>query len=126
MAYVPQGQQSFPRLSTLENLLLVADAHPGGRAAPAARDRQGAGTRPRLLLLDEPTEGIQPSAVAEIQRTILELAARGGLSVLLVEQHVGFALRAAERYHVLEAGRVISSGAGDERAEREVRETLSV
>ncbi len=153
MAYVPQGQQSFPRLTALENLRLVADAHPGGRAAmaealdrfPALREAAArpAGllsggqrqqlaiaralvTRPRLLLLDEPTEGIQPSVVAEIQRTILELAARGGLSVLLVEQHVGFALRAAERYYVLEAGRVTSSGAGDEGAEREVREALSV
>ncbi|MEO3754075.1 urea ABC transporter ATP-binding subunit UrtE [Streptomyces sp. B6B3] len=153
MAYVPQGQQSFPRLTTLENLRLVADAHPGGRSAmaealdrfPALREvadrpagllsggqRQQLAiaralvTRPRLLLLDEPTEGIQPSVVAEIQRTILELAARGGLSVLLVEQHVGFALEAAERYYVLEAGRVTSSGAGDERAERTVREALSV
>jgi urea transport system ATP-binding protein len=53
-------------------------------------------TEPKLLLLlDEPTEGIQPTVVAEIEQTILGLVARGGLSVLLVEQHVGFALRAA-------------------------------
>jgi urea transport system ATP-binding protein len=153
MAYVPQGQQSFPQLTAMENLRLVADGHRDGRAAldealdlfPALRELAGrrAGllsggqrqqlaiaraliTRPRLLLLDEPTEGIQPSVVGEIQRTILELSARGGLSVLLVEQHVGFALRAADQYYVLEAGRVTSSGHRGETAEREVRQALSV
>ncbi|MEV4880611.1 urea ABC transporter ATP-binding subunit UrtE [Streptomyces cyaneofuscatus] len=155
MAYVPQGQQSFPHLTTAENLRLVADGSPrgGGREAiaealdlfPVLRElsHRRAGllsggqrqqlaiaralvTRPRLLLLDEPTEGIQPSVVAEIETTILSLAARGGLSVLLVEQHVGFAMRAAERYYVLEAGRVTSSGEGGTGAERTVREALSV
>ncbi|MFD3975244.1 urea ABC transporter ATP-binding subunit UrtE [Streptomyces cyaneofuscatus] len=155
MAYVPQGQQSFPHLTTAENLRLVADGSPrgGGRDAiaealdlfPVLRElsHRRAGllsggqrqqlaiaralvTRPRLLLLDEPTEGIQPSVVAEIETTILSLAARGGLSVLLVEQHVGFAMRAAERYYVLEAGRVTSSGEGGTGAERTVREALSV
>ncbi|MGW1203936.1 urea ABC transporter ATP-binding subunit UrtE [Streptomyces cyaneofuscatus] len=155
MAYVPQGQQSFPHLTTAENLRLVADGSPrgGGRDAiaealdlfPVLRElaHRRAGllsggqrqqlaiaralvTRPRILLLDEPTEGIQPSVVAEIETTVLSLAARGGLSVLLVEQHVGFAMRAAERYYVLEAGRVTSSGEGGTGAERTVREALSV
>ncbi|MFE0729743.1 urea ABC transporter ATP-binding subunit UrtE [Streptomyces antibioticus] len=153
MAYVPQGQQSFGHLTTAENLQLVADGRRRGRAAvaealdlfPALRALSGrrAGllsggqrqqlaiaralvTEPRVLLLDEPTEGIQPSVVAEIEETILALAARGGLSVLLVEQHVGFAMRAAQRYCVLEAGRVTSSGAGGLEAERSVREALSV
>ncbi|MFE6280878.1 urea ABC transporter ATP-binding subunit UrtE [Streptomyces sp. NPDC057877] len=153
MAYVPQGQQSFPHLTTAENLRLVADGRRRGRAAvdealdlfPALRtlSARRAGllsggqrqqlaiaralvTEPRVLLLDEPTEGIQPSVVAEIERTILALAARGGLSVLLVEQHVGFAMRAAQRYCVLEAGRVTSSGAGGRDAEQSVRAALSV
>ncbi|MDT0305839.1 urea ABC transporter ATP-binding subunit UrtE [Streptomyces sp. DSM 44917] len=153
MAYVPQGQQSFPQLTAMENLRLIADGRRDGRAAleealalfPALREAASrrAGllsggqrqqlaiaraliTRPRLLLLDEPTEGIQPSVVAEIQRTILQLSARGGLSVLLVEQHIGFALRAAQRYHVLEAGRVTGSGEGGEAAEPAVRRALSV
>ncbi|MER5387339.1 urea ABC transporter ATP-binding subunit UrtE [Streptomyces sp. NPDC006465] len=153
MAYVPQGQQAFPHLTTAENLQLVADGRRRGREAiaealdlfPALRALSGrrAGllsggqrqqlaiaralvTEPRVLLLDEPTEGIQPSVVAEIEETILALAARGGLSVLLVEQHVGFAMRAARRYYVLEAGRVTSSGEGGRDAERAVREALSV
>ncbi|MGW3911768.1 urea ABC transporter ATP-binding subunit UrtE [Streptomyces sp. NPDC005070] len=153
MAYVPQGQQCFPHLTTAENLRLVADGRPDGGAAttealdlfPVLRELSGrrAGllsggqrqqlaiaraliTRPRILLLDEPTEGIQPSVVAEIEETILALTRRGGLSVLLVEQHVGFALRAAQRYYVLEAGRVTSSGAGGTAAEQAVRAALSV
>ncbi|MEU6532784.1 urea ABC transporter ATP-binding subunit UrtE [Streptomyces sp. NPDC046928] len=153
MAYVPQGQQSFPHLTTAENLQLVADGRRDGKEAaaealdlfPALRELSGrrAGllsggqrqqlaiaraliTRPRLLLLDEPTEGIQPSVVAEIEETILALTRRGGLSVLLVEQHVGFAMRAAQRYYVLEAGRVTSSGEGGAESEQTVREALSV
>ncbi|MFF4028408.1 urea ABC transporter ATP-binding subunit UrtE [Streptomyces sviceus] len=153
MAYVPQGQQSFPHLTTAENLRLVADGRPDGKEAtaealdlfPVLRELSGrrAGllsggqrqqlaiaraliTRPRLLLLDEPTEGIQPSVVAEIEETILALTRRGGLSVLLVEQHVGFAMRAAQQYYVLEAGRVTSSGEGGTGAEQTVRAALSV
>ncbi|MEU2164152.1 urea ABC transporter ATP-binding subunit UrtE [Streptomyces chengbuensis] len=153
MAYVPQGQQSFPHLTTAENLQLVADGRPDGKEAiaealdlfPVLRELSGrrAGllsggqrqqlaiaraliTRPRLLLLDEPTEGIQPSVVAEIEETILALTRRGGLSVLLVEQHVGFAMRAAQQYYVLEAGRVTSSGAGGTESEQTVRAALSV
>jgi urea transport system ATP-binding protein len=83
-------------------------------------------TRPRLLLLDEPTEGIQPTVVAEIEQRILDLTVQGGLSVLLVEQHVGFAVRAAQRYYVLESGRVTSSGEGGAAAEQAVREALTV
>ena len=153
MAYVPQGQQSFPHLTTMENLQLVADGRKDGKAAtaealdmfPALRplltrragllsggQRQQLAiaraliTKPRLLLLDEPTEGIQPSVVAEIEQTILAVAGRGGMSVLLVEQHVGFALTAAQRYYVLEAGRVTSSGDGGAGAEIAVREALTV
>lgn len=153
MAYVPQGQQSFPHLTTAENLQLVADGRSDGKEAiaealdlfPVLRELSArrAGllsggqrqqlaiaralvTRPRLLLLDEPTEGIQPSIVAEIEETILTLARRGGLSVLLVEQHVGFAMRAAQHYYVLEAGRMTSSGEGGTGAEQTVRAALSV
>ena len=153
LAYVPQGQQCFPHLTAAENLRLVADGRRDGRAAtdealatfPALEGLLGrrAGllsggqrqqlaiaraliTRPRLLLLDEPTEGIQPSVVAEIEATVLRLAGRGGLGVLLVEQHLRFALRAAHTYHVLQAGRITVSGEAGADAESAVRASLAV
>ncbi|GAB3452004.1 urea ABC transporter ATP-binding subunit UrtE [Actinophytocola sediminis] len=153
LAYVPQGQQCFPQLTTEENLRLVADTQRSGRAAvdevldlfPAltgllARragllsggQRQQLAiaraliTRPRVLVLDEPTEGIQPSVVADIEATILSLTGRGGMSVLLVEQHVGFALAAADHYYVLHAGTVTSSGAGGTEAHDTVRTAMAI
>ena len=152
LAYVPQGQQSFGQLTTAENLQVVADGRKRGRELvgevldlfPALRgllDRR-AGllsggqrqqlaiaraliTEPKMLILDEPTEGIQPSVVAEIERTIVELTRRGGLGVLLVEQHIGFALESAESYYVLESGRVTSSGAGGAAPDSDVRTAVS-
>lgn len=153
LAYVPQGQQCFPQLTTEENLQLVADTRRDGRTLMAeavdlfpalgALMPRRAGllsggqrqqlaiaraliTRPRMLILDEPTEGIQPSVVSEIEETILSLTARGGLSVLLVEQHVGFALNAASRYYVLEAGRITSSGEGGAHALDSVRAVMAI
>ncbi|NLU78291.1 urea ABC transporter ATP-binding subunit UrtE [Micromonospora sp. HNM0581] len=153
VAYVPQGQQCFPHLTAAENLRLVADGRRDGTVAisevldlfpalpPLLRRRAGllSGgqrqqlaiaraliTRPRLLMLDEPTEGIQPSVVAEIQDRIVALIAQTGFSVLLVEQHLGFALRVADRYHVLESGRVTSAGEGGGAAEHSVRAALAV
>ncbi|GAB4589509.1 urea ABC transporter ATP-binding subunit UrtE [Nocardia sp. IFM 10818] len=153
IAYVPQGQQSFPQLSTMENLQVVADGRKRGRELiaesldlfPALREllSRKAGllsggqrqqlaiaraliTEPKLLILDEPTEGIQPSVVAEIERTIIDLTHRGGLSVLLVEQHIGFALQAANQYYVLQSGRVTSSGAGGAGAESAVRLAMAI
>lgn len=149
LGYVPQGQLSFPQMTTWENLQLVST----DRAAtdevldtfPALRDLLGrrAGllsggqrqqlaiartllTRPRMLILDEPTEGIQPNVVAEIEAIIADLTGRGDLSVLLVEQHVGFALRATQGYYVLESGRVSSSGEGGPGAVEAVRAAMAV
>ncbi|EOM76698.1 urea ABC transporter ATP-binding subunit UrtE [Rhodococcus rhodnii] len=152
LAYVPQGQQSFGQLTTQENLQVVADGRKNGRALikevldlfPALTSlmNRRAGllsggqrqqlaiaraliTSPKMLILDEPTEGIQPSVVAEIERTILELTRRGGLGVLLVEQHIGFALESAERYYVLEAGRVTSTGSGGAGADVDIDSVVS-
>ncbi|WP_054812297.1 urea ABC transporter ATP-binding subunit UrtE [Nocardia arizonensis] len=153
IAYVPQGQQSFPQLTTAENLQVVADGRKRGKQLiaealelfPALREllTRKAGllsggqrqqlaiaraliTEPKLLILDEPTEGIQPSVVAEIERTIIDLTRRGGLSVLLVEQHIGFALQAAHFYYVLRSGRVSSSGTGGAGAETDVRAAMAI
>jgi len=153
LGYVPQGQVCFPQLTTMENLRLVADRKPRGAGLidevldtfPALRDLLGrrAGllsggqrqqlaiartllTGPRLLILDEPTEGIQPNVVDEIEGVIASLTERGDLSVLLVEQHVGFALRATSRYYVLESGRVTSHGEGGPGAVADVRAAMAV
>jgi urea transport system ATP-binding protein len=152
MAYVAQGQQSFGQLTTMENLQLVADSRRNGKAkiaemlerfpALAQFSTRKAGllsggqrqqlaiaraliTEPKLLILDEPTEGIQPTIVAEIEETIIGLA-EGGLSVLLVEQHIGFALEAAEQYVVLASGRVTQAGAGGAAALGAVREAMVI
>jgi len=138
MAYVPQGQLSFPQLTTMENLQLVADGREDGAARieemltrfPALKqfERRKAGllsggqrqqlsiaraliTHPKLIILDEPTEGIQPNIVAEIEDLVIALA-DSGLSVLLVEQHVSFALAAAAGYAVLASGYMTAGGTG--------------
>jgi urea transport system ATP-binding protein len=153
LAYVPQGQQSFGQLTTLENLQVVADTRPRAKGLidealdlfPALKDLLGrrAGllsggqrqqlaiaraliTQPRMLILDEPTEGIQPSVVAEIEQAILGLTRRGGLSVLLVEQHVGFALDAAGHYYVLASGRVTAEGRGGTDSVIDVRSAMAI
>jgi len=149
LGYVPQGQLCFPQMTTLENLQLVTsakseidevlDTFPALRDLLARRAGLLSGgqrqqlsiartllTRPRMLILDEPTEGIQPNVVTEIERVISELTRRGDLSVLLVEQHVGFALRATNTYYVLESGRVTATGAGGADAVASVRDAMAV
>lgn len=149
LGYVPQGQLSFPQMTTLENLQLVTsektaidevlDTFPALRELLGRRAGLLSGgqrqqlaiartllTKPRLLILDEPTEGIQPNVVTEIESVISSLSARGDLSVLLVEQHVGFALRSTDAYYVLESGRVTSNGAGGPGALDAVRAAMAV
>lgn len=152
LAYVPQGQQGFAQLSTMENLQLVADGRKRGQALigeqferfPALEkyasrkagllsggQRQQLAiaraliTEPKVLLLDEPTEGIQPTIVGEIERTIMQLA-NDGLEVLLVEQHIGFALTAADKYLVLASGFVSSTGDGGSSATTGVRAAMAI
>ena len=154
LAYVPQGRGGFPQLTVAENLSVVQEA--STRSSPAAVDEvldlfprlvpllgRRAGflsggqqqqlamaralvTRPRLLVLDEPTEGIQPSIIHEIEDTIVELSRSAGLSILLVEQYVEFALRLADRYAVLDAGRVVDSGDTGALDDSRVRELMAV
>jgi urea transport system ATP-binding protein len=153
VGYVPQGQLSFGQMTTLENLQLVADGRTNGSALigdaldtfPALKtlltrragllsggQRQQLAiartliTEPRVLILDEPTEGIQPNVVAEIEGFITALTRRGDLSVLLVEQHVGFALRATDSYYVIESGRITSHGVGGADAIDVVRDAMAV
>jgi urea transport system ATP-binding protein len=154
LAYVPQGRGGFPQLTVAENLSVVQEA--SARSSPTAISEvldvfprlvpllgRRAGflsggqqqqlamaralvTRPKLLVLDEPTEGIQPSIIHEIEDTIVALSREAGLSILLVEQYVEFALRLADRYAVLDAGRVVDSGETGALDDTKVRELMAV
>jgi urea transport system ATP-binding protein len=139
IAYVPQGHQVFPHMTVRENLQVVQertrdgsgeglaealDLFPvlrtlfdrpagllsGGQAQQLAIAR-GLVTRPRLLVLDEPTEGIQPSIILEIESAIGELHRSSGMTILVVEQYVELALRLADNYVVIDRGEVIDRGA---------------
>jgi urea transport system ATP-binding protein len=154
IALVPQGREIFPRLSVVENLR-IAMAATGQRERgvpgwvyetfPILREfmsRRGGDlsggqqqqlaiaralvTRPRLLILDEPTEGIQPNVIQDIQRVIAGLAARREMSILLVEQYYDFARSLAERYVVLQRGEVIQQGLGARMDEEGVHGLLAV
>ncbi|MGH3849731.1 MAG: urea ABC transporter ATP-binding subunit UrtE [Pseudonocardiaceae bacterium] len=155
LAYVPQGHTTFPQLTVAENLAVVVEAC--GRSNLAAVDealdlfprlkpllerkagflsggQQGQlalaralAARPTMILMDEPTEGIQPSIILEIEDAIAQLHRVRALSILLVEQYVDFALRLAEHYVVLDAGRVAAAGAtADLEDDSVVRSLLSV
>jgi urea transport system ATP-binding protein len=142
IGYVPQGHQVFPHLTARENLEVVWAPSPAVRTKataealdlfPALRkfyDRpagllsggqaqqlaiaRALVTRPRLLILDEPTEGIQPSIILEIEDAIAQLHRSTGMAILLVEQYVEFALRLAEHFAVMEVGRIAHAGPTEE------------
>ncbi|AQZ65661.1 Urea ABC transporter, ATPase protein UrtE [[Actinomadura] parvosata subsp. kistnae] len=152
MGYVPQGHQCFPQLSVLGNLLVTVEAAGQPRSVidealdlfPALRPllKRSAGhlsggqqqqlamaralvTRPRMLILDEPTEGIQPSIILEIEAAIERLHG-AGLAVLLVEQYLDIALRLADTFVILDGGRVVRTGVADDLQQEEVRRLLAV
>lgn len=154
IAFVPQGRDCFPQLTVMENLRVVQEARrdlpragidealdlfprlkelldrpagflSGGQMQQLAIARALV-TRPRLLLLDEPTEGIQPNIILEIEDAIAQLKQTSGLSILLVEQYVDFALRLAERYAVMDGGRVVDAGETAALADGHVRALLAV
>jgi urea transport system ATP-binding protein len=153
LAYVPQTRGSFPQLTVAESLKVVVDASDrgdraamddaielfprlrklmnrkagflsGGEAAQLAIARALV-TKPRMLILDEPTEGIQPSIILEIEDTVASLT-RSGMAILLVEQYMEFALRLAGRYVILDAGEVVSSGATGDLSEARMRQLLLI
>jgi urea transport system ATP-binding protein len=152
-AYVPQGRDIFPRLTVEENLLVGAAARPGRREVPSViyglfpvlrqmRARLGGNlsggqqqqlaigralmSDPQLLILDEPTEGIQPSIIQEIGRTLRRLVEELGLTVLLVEQYFEFARGIADHYLVMDRGEVVASGLGANLETDGVRAMISV
>ncbi|HIP80612.1 MAG TPA: ATP-binding cassette domain-containing protein, partial [Kiloniellaceae bacterium] len=82
--------------------------------------------RPRLLILDEPTEGIQPSIIKDIERVIRLLAGRGDMAILLVEQYLEFARDLADSYAVMDRGEIVLTGRGEEMVEADVRRYIAV
>jgi len=154
LALVPQGREIFPRLSVLENLMtgfatlprqlryipddifalfpvLKDMLHRRGGDLSGGQQQQLAiaralVARPRLLVLDEPTEGIQPSIIKEIGRVIAMLAARGDMAILLVEQYFEFARDLATAYLVMQRGEIVLSGRQAEMDEAAVRGYLTV
>ena len=153
IGYVPQGREIFPRLTVAENIAVGESAARGRETAPleelfalfpalaAMQNRRGGDlsggqqqqlaiiralvARPRLLLLDEPTEGIQPSLVKDIERVLRVLSGRG-MTILLVEQYVEFARSLAEGYAILDRGEVVGRGRVADLRPEEMRRHLAV
>jgi urea transport system ATP-binding protein len=154
IAYVPQGREIFPLLSVRENLetgfaplerrqrtipgevfelfpVLKAMLHRRGGDLSGGQQQQLAigralVTRPRLLVLDEPTEGIQPSIIKDIGRAIAYLRAKGEISILLVEQYFDFARELADRFIVMERGEVVATGARQDLEGDTIRQRLAI
>jgi urea transport system ATP-binding protein len=159
LGYVPQGREIFNRLTVEENLRMGLATLPGGSQVPAQLfelfpvlkqmlQRRGGdlsgGQRqqlaiaralaagPRLLILDEPTEGIQPSIIKDIGRVIRRLADEGlagakqPMAIVLVEQFYDFAAELADQYLVMERGEVVMRGAGKDMAADGVRQRMSI
>jgi urea transport system ATP-binding protein len=153
IGYVPQGRDIFPRLTVAENLQMgLASAKRGSRVpefifemfpvlehmmSRRGGDLSGGqqqqlaigralAMRPRLLILDEPTEGIQPSIIKDIDRAIRKLLAAGDIAILLVEQYYDFAKSLADGYVVLSRGEVVARGSGSTMDQDNVRAHLAV
>jgi urea transport system ATP-binding protein len=152
IGYVPQGREIFPHLSVEENLRVaqlgcgrgggmddVLDLFPALRRLLARKGGVLSGgeqqmlaigrallTRPKLLILDEPTEGIQPSIILEIEEAIRRIKTELGLAVLLVEQYLDFAERLADAYVIMAKGAVVAAGATRDLRPEQVKQHLAV
>jgi urea transport system ATP-binding protein len=153
IGYVPQGREIFQRLTVEENLRMGLATQPAGADIPAelfelfpvlkqmlhrrggdlsgGQQQQLAIARalasgPKLLILDEPTEGIQPSIIKDIGRVIPMLAERGDMAILLCEQYYDFAEELADYYLVMERGEVIARGLGADMQRDKVRQLVSI
>jgi urea ABC transporter ATP-binding protein UrtE len=155
VAYVPQGRGIFPRLTVRENLMVGTRARTDGSDVipeqvfayfPWLKERLGqmGGTlsggeqqmlaigralcgQPKVMLLDEPSEGIQPNIVHELGGLIRSVVEATGIAVLLVEQNLDLALQVAHRVLVMEKGRIVHEGAPDDfRDEKTIREFLAI
>jgi len=153
LGYVPQGREIFARLTVEENLLMGLAGKPAGTPLPPEifewfpvlhdmRKRRGGdlsggqqqqlaigralAAGPKVLVLDEPTEGIQPSIIKDIGRVIRKLADQGAMAIVLVEQYYDFARELADSYIVMERGSVLAQGRGSNMEIDGVRELVAI
>jgi urea transport system ATP-binding protein len=153
IGYVPQGREIFPRLTVGENLQMGMATQKRGASVPGfifemfpvlkdMLNRRGGdlsggqqqqlaigralALRPKLLILDEPTEGIQPSIIKDIERAIRKLTSGGEMAILLVEQYYDFAKSLADHYVVMSRGEVVARGDGASMDADNVRARLAV
>jgi urea transport system ATP-binding protein len=153
IGFVPQGREIFARLTVQENLRMGLATKAGGTPIPqelyelfpvlkqmlhrrggdlsGGQQQQLAiaralASRPKLLVLDEPTEGIQPSIIKDIGRVIRMLADRGDMAIVLVEQYYDFAQELADAYVVMERGEIVAAGAGKDMEARGVRQLVAI
>jgi urea transport system ATP-binding protein len=153
IGFVPQGREIFARLTVEENLRMGLAYKSGSTPIPAELfelfpvlkqmiNRRGGdlsggqqqqlaiaralAPKPKLLILDEPTEGIQPSIIKDIGRVIRMLADRGDMAIVLCEQYYDFAEELADDYLVMERGAVIARGAGSEMQAKGIRQLVAI
>ena len=153
LAYVPQGREIFPRLTVRENLAIGLEAREQGGSEVFAevfelfpvlaemQDRMGGNLSggqqqqlaigralvggPKVLMLDEPTEGIQPSIIIEIEKVLLSLKERGEFTIVLVEQYFDFARQIADHFFLMDRGSIILQGAADELSDESIKTHLT-
>ncbi len=140
IAYVPQGREIFPRLTVEENLFIGAASHQapkkipeyiydlfpilkdmssrnGGDLSGGQQQQLAIGralmSQPKMIILDEPTEGIQPNIIQQIGKTLVQLVKEQGMTILLIEQYLDFIREVADKYVVMSRGEIVASGDGE-------------
>ena len=152
LGYVPQGREIFPQLTVRENLEIGLQARDGGREVPEEvfalfpvladmQERMGGNLsggqqqqlaiaralvgEPKVLMLDEPTEGIQPSIILEIEKVLLQLKERGEFAIVLVEQYFDFARQIADHFFLMDRGSILLQGTADELSDESIKTHLT-
>ncbi len=152
LGYVPQGREIFPQLTVRENLEIGLQARGGGREVPEEvftlfpvladmQERMGGNLsggqqqqlaiaralvgEPKVLMLDEPTEGIQPSIILEIEKVLLQLKERGEFAIVLVEQYFDFARQIADHFFLMDRGSILLQGTADELSDESIKTHLT-